>query len=217
MLADFFSILLEGEFMLKKRAQSWLVLLLLGATVLFPLVVHAEPARWNLDPEHSTIEFRVKHMVVSKTTGRFMDYAGFIDMDAEAGTVKAIEATIKTGSVNTNHEKRDAHLRSADFLDVEHYPTITFKMKSYNKTAEGFTAVGDLTLHGVTKEITLVGQYNGATKDPWGNTRAGFSAEGKLNRKDFGMVWNKTLDSGGLVVGDEVQIRIDIECIKAKS
>ena len=203
--------------MLKKSGQSWRVLLLLGATVLFPLVVHAEPARWNLDPEHSTIEFRVKHMVVSKTTGRFTDYSGFIDMDAEAGTVKAIEATIKTGSVNTNHEKRDAHLRNADFLDVDHYPTITFKMKSYNKTAEGFTAVGDLTLHGVTKEITLVGQYNGATKDPWGNTRAGFSAEGKLNRKDFGMVWNKTLDSGGLVVGDEVQIRLDVECIKAKS
>ena len=202
--------------MLKKRRQSWRVLLLLGATVLFPLVVHAEPARWNLDPDHSTIEFRVTHMVVSKTTGRFMDYAGFIDLDAEAGTVKAIEAMIKTGSVNTNHEKRDAHLRNADFLDVEHYPTITFKMKNYKKTAEGYTAVGDLTLHGVTKEITLVGQYNGATKDPWGNTRAGFSADGKLNRKDFGMVWNKTLDSGGLVVGDEVQIRLDIECIKAK-
>jgi polyisoprenoid-binding protein YceI len=203
--------------MLKKRRQSWLVLLLFGATVWFPLMVHAETARWNLDSDHSTIEFRVTHMVVSKTTGRFTDYAGFIDMDAEAGTVKAIEATIKTGSVNTNHEKRDTHLRNADFLDVEHYPTITFKMKNYKKTAEGYTAVGNLTLHGVTKEITLAGQYNGATKDPWGNTRAGFSAEGKLNRKDFGMVWNKTLDSGGLVVGDEVQIRLDIECIKAKS
>jgi len=202
--------------MLKRRGWNWRVLLLFGAMVWFPSVVHAEPARWNLDPEHSTIEFRVAHMVVSQTTGRFMDYAGFIDMDAEAGTVKAIEATIKTGSVNTNHEKRDAHLRNADFLDVEHYPTIIFKMKSYKKTAEGYTAVGDLTLHGVTKEITLAGHYNGATKDPWGNARAGFNAEGKLNRKDFGMVWNKMLDSGGLVVGDEVQIRLDIECIKAK-
>jgi polyisoprenoid-binding protein YceI len=203
--------------MLKRRGWNWRVLLLFGAMVWFPSVVHAEPARWNLDPEHSTIEFRVTHMVVSQTTGRFMDYAGFIDLDAEVGTVKAIEATIKTGSVNTNHEKRDAHLRNADFLDVEHYPTIIFKMKSYKKTAEGYTAVGDLTLHGVTKEITLAGHYNGATKDPWGNTRAGFNAEGKLNRKDFGMVWNKMLDSGGLVVGDEVQIRLDIECIKAKS
>lgn len=201
----------------KRKAQSWLMLAWFGAMVLFPLAVQAEPARWNVDPEHSTIEFRVAHMVVSKTTGRFMDYAGFIDMDAEAGTVKAIEATIKTGSVNTNHEKRDAHLRNADFFDVEHYPTMTFKMKSYKKTSEGYTALGDLMLHGVTKEIALVGHYNGAAKDPWGNTRAGFSAEGRLARKDFGMVWNKTLDSGGLVVGDEVQIRLDIECIKAKN
>ena len=200
--------------MLKK---SWLVLVLFEALAWFPLVAHAEPARWNLDLDHSTVEFRVAHMIVSKTTGRFTDYAGFVDMDVEAGTVKAIEVTIKAGSVNTNHEKRDAHIRNVDFLDEEHYPTIIFKMKNYKKAAEGFIAVGDLTLHGVTKEVTLAGQYNGATKDPWGNTRAGFSAEGKLNRKDFGMIWNKTLDSGGLVVGDEVQIRLDIECIKAKS
>lgn len=202
--------------MQKKRRQSWLVLFLFAVVVWCPLAVYAESARWSLDPDHSTIEFRVAHMIVSKTSGRFTDYAGFIDMDAEAGTVTAIEATIKAGSVNTNHEKRDAHIRNVDFLDVEHYPTIIFKMKSYKKAAEGFIAVGDLTLHGVTKEVTLAGQYNGATKDPWGNTRAGFSAEGKLNRKDFGMIWNKTLDSGGLVVGDEVQIRLEIECIKAK-
>ena len=203
--------------MLKRRGRSWCVLSLLGAMVFFPLVVYAEPARWNVDPEHSTIEFRVAHMVVSKTSGRFTDYTGFIDLDAEAGSVTSVEATIKAGSVNTNHEKRDTHLRTADFLDVEHYPTMTFKMKSYKKTADNFTMVGDFTLRGVTKEVTLTGHYNGAAKDPWGNTRAGFSAEGKLNRKDFGMVWNKSLDSGGLVVGDEVQIRLEIECIKAKS
>ena len=202
--------------MMKRTGRSWWVLSLLGAMFFFPLVVYAEPARWNVDPEHSTIEFRVAHMVVSKTSGRFTDYAGFIDMDAEAGTVTSVEATIKAGSVNTNHEKRDAHLRNADFLDVEHYPTMAFKMKSYKKTADNFTMVGDFTLRGVTKEVTLTGHYNGAAKDPWGNTRAGFSAEGKLNRKDFGMVWNKSLDSGGLVVGDEVQIRLEIECIKAK-
>ena len=202
--------------MMKRTGRSWCVLSLLGAMVFFPLVVYAEPARWNVDPEHSTIEFRVAHMVVSKTSGRFTDYAGFIDMDAEAATVTSVEATIKAGSVNTNHEKRDAHLRNADFLDVEHYPTMAFKMKSYKKTTDNFTMVGDFTLRGVTKEVTLTGHYNGAAKDPWGNTRAGFSAEGKLNRKDFGMVWNKSLDSGGLVVGDEVQIRLEIECIKAK-
>jgi polyisoprenoid-binding protein YceI len=169
-------------------------------------VVHAELARWDVDPEHSMIEFRVVHMVVSKTTGHFTDYQGYIDMDAESGTVKAIEATIKTASVNTNHEKRDAHLRNPDFFDVE----------GYKKTAEGYQAVGELTLHGVTKDIMLTGNFNGVAKDPWGNMRAGFNAEGKLNRKDFGMVWSKALDSGGLVVGDEVYIKIDVECIKAK-
>jgi polyisoprenoid-binding protein YceI len=196
--------------------KMWLMLLWLGVLAWFPPAVHAEPARWNLDPEHSTIEFRITHMVVSKTTGQFTDYAGYIDMDAEDGTVTAIEATIKAESVNTNHIKRDTHLRNAEFLDMKLYPTITYKMKNYKKTSEGFTAIGDLTLHGVTKEVLLTGRYNGSTKDPWGNTRAGFSAEGKLNRKDFGMIWNKTLDNGGLVVGDEVQIRLDIECIKAK-
>ncbi|HSA62319.1 MAG TPA: YceI family protein [Nitrospiraceae bacterium] len=178
--------------------------------------VGAETARWDVDPDHSIIEFRVAHMVVSKTAGRFMDYSGFIEMDPDARTFKTIEATINTASVNTNQGKRDAHLRNADFFDVEKFPTMTYRMKSYKKEGDGYLALGDLTLRGVTKEITLAGTFNGVTMDPWGNTRAGFNAEGKLNRKDFGMIWNKTLDSGGLVVGDEVQIRLDIECIKAK-
>lgn len=181
-----------------------------------PAGAGAEMARWDLDPDHSIIEFRVAHMVVSKTAGKFMDYTGVVEMDADAHQFKTIEASINTASVNTNHEKRDAHLRNADFFDVEKYPTMTYKMKSYKKTGDGYTALGDLTLHGVTKEITLVGSFNGVTKDPWGNTRAGFTAEGKVNRKDFGMVWNKALDTGGVVVGDEVQIRLDIECIKSK-
>jgi polyisoprenoid-binding protein YceI len=179
-------------------------------------LAQAEMARYDVDLDHSIVEFKVVHMVVSKTTGHFKDYTGFIEMDPDAGTVKAIEATIKTGSVNTNHEKRDAHLRDADFFDVAKYPTMTYKMKSYKKTGDTYTAVGDLTLRGVTKEITLVGTFNGVTKDPWGNIRAGFEAEGKVNRKDFDMVWNKTLDAGGLVVGDEVFIKLNIECIKAK-
>ncbi|MCC2640176.1 MAG: uncharacterized protein K0S45_589 [Nitrospira sp.] len=193
------------------------VMLCLGAAVLFGAVAgHAEMARYDVDLEHSIVGFTVSHMVISKTTGRFKDYGGFIEMDPEAGTVKAIEATIKTASVDTNHEKRDAHLRTPDFFEVEKYPTMTFKMKSYKKTGGGYSAVGDLTLRGVTKEITLVGDLNGVTKDPWGNTRAGFTAEGKVNRKDFGMVWNKGLDGGGLIVGDEVSIKLEIECIKAK-
>ena len=183
---------------------------------LAPLSVQAEMTWWDIDPDHSIIEFRVSHMVVSKTSGRFMDYKGFVVMDTDTKSFKAIEATIQTTSINTNQEKRDTHLRNSDFLDVKQFPTMTYKMKSYKKTGDGYTALGDLTLHGVTKEITLVGSFNGVTKDPWGNTRAGFTAEGKVNRKDFGMVWNKALDTGGVVVGDEVQIRLDIECIKSK-
>jgi polyisoprenoid-binding protein YceI len=203
--------------MLRRRWRDRVVLLVLGIVWWLPTAVQAESARWNVDSEHSTIEFRVAHMLVSKTSGRFMDYTGFIDMDGEAGTIKAIEAKIKTASINTNHEKRDAHLRSPDFFDVEKYPAITYMMKSYTQADDVYQAVGDLTLHGVTKEIVLTGHFNGVAKDPWGNTRAGFSAEGKLNRKDFGMVWNKTLDNGGLVVGNQVYIKLDVECIKAKT
>ena len=192
-------------------------LAVVGLLTVWPALIRAEPARWNVDPEHSTVEFRVAHMLVSKTTGHFTDYQGFIDMDTEAGTVKAIEATIKTASVTTNHAKRDTHLRNADFFDVEKYPTMTYRMKHYRKTADGYEAVGELTLRGVTKDITLTGSFNGVAKDPWGNLRAGFNAEGKLNRKDFGMIWSKALDGGGVVVGDEVFIKLDIECIKAKS
>ncbi|MEC4890499.1 MAG: YceI family protein [Nitrospira sp.] len=200
-----------------RRRMSWGASLFIGVLAAsLPAMAGAEMAQWNLDPDHSIIEFRVSHMVVSKTAGRFMRYTGVVEMDAEAHQFKTIEATIDTASINTNHEKRDAHLRAADFFDVEKYPAMTYKMKSYAKTGEGYTALGDLTLHGVTKEIALVGTFNGVSKDPWGNTRAGFTGEGKINRKDFGMVWNKTLDSGGLAVGDDVQIRLDIECIKAK-
>ena len=181
-----------------------------------PIAAQAETAQWTIDPGHSLIEFRVSHMMVSKTTGRLLDYQGFVTMDADAKTLTAIEATINAASINTDHENRDGHLRNADFLDVTHYPTMTFTMKSYKMQGDGYTLVGDFTLRGVTKPVTLTGTFNGVAKDPWGNTRAGFSAEGKLNRKDFGMVWNKTLDSGGLVVGEEVQVRLDIECIKAK-
>lgn len=187
-----------------------------GLFACLPLGAQAETARWEIDPDHSLIEFRVAHMVISKTSGRFTDYHGFVEMDADAKTFKTIEATINAESINTNHEKRDGHLRNADFLEVKQFPTMTYKMKSSQKEGESYKVLGNLTLRGVTKEVVLIGTFNGATKDPWGNTRAGFTADGKLNRKDFGMVWNKTLDTGGLVVGDEVQIHLDIECIKGK-
>ena len=194
--------------------QAIVIASLLGC---FPLGVEAETARWDIDPDHSIIEFRVAHMVVSKTSGRFLNYRGFVDLDADTKAWKTIEATIKAESINTNQEKRDTHLRNADFLDVKQFPTIMYKMKNYQKEGDTYKVVGNLALRGVTNEVTLIGTFNGITKDPWGNTRAGFTAEGTLNRKDFGMIWNKALDNGGLVVGDDVQIRLDIECIKAKN
>ena len=187
-----------------------------GLLGFFPLGAEAETARWDIDPDHSVIEFRVTHMLVSKTSGHFQQYHGFIELDAYAKTLKTIEATIKAESIDTNQEKRDTHLRNADFLDVKQFPTIMYKMKKYKKQGDTYKVVGHLTLRGVTKEVTLIGTFNGVTKDPGGNTRAGFTADGTLNRKDFGMIWNKTLDTGGLVVGNEVQIHLDIECIKAR-
>lgn len=188
-----------------------------GCLVGLPVGAGAETARWDIDPDHSLIEFRVAHMVVSKTAGRFTNYRGFVEMDADTKTLKTIEATIDAASIDTNHDKRDAHLRQADFLDTVQFPTMTYKLKSATKQGDTFTAVGDLTLRGVTKEVTLVGALNGVAKDPWGNTRAGFSANGTLNRKDFGMVWSKALDNGGLVVGNDVQIHLEVECIKTKT
>jgi len=198
------------------RKLAGMVLAVLAATAGSALTALAAMERYDVDLDHSTMEFSVAHMVVSKTTGRFTDYTGFIEMDPEAQKVNAIEAVIKTNSVTTNHAKRDTHLRGEEFFNVEKYPTMTYKMKSFRKTGDDYTAVGDFTLLGVTKEIALVGKFNGVAKDPWGNIRAGFTATGKLNRKDFGMNWSKTLDNGGLVVGDDVGIRLEIETIKAK-
>jgi polyisoprenoid-binding protein YceI len=181
-----------------------------------PVPVHAEMARYAVDLDHSIIGFEVAHLVVSKTTGRFTDYQGSVVMDPEKREFKSVEAVVQTASVNTNHKKRDDHLRSPDFFNVAKFPTMTYKMKSYTKNGNQYTAVGDLTLLGVTKEITLIGTFNGTIADPFGGTRAGFSAEGTINRKDFGLVWAKMLDNGGAVVGDSVKIKLEIEAIKEK-
>ncbi len=181
-----------------------------------PVWAQAEMARYNVDLDHSIVGFEVPHLVISKTTGRFTDYHGFILMDPETKEIKAIEATIQTESVNTNQKKRDEHLRSPDFFNAKKYPTMTYKMKSYTKSGETYTAIGELTLLGVTKDITLVGSFNGVVTDGMGNTRAGFTGEGTLNRKDFGMIWTKLLDNGGVVVGDTVKLKLEMECIKEK-
>src|SRR5262245_17492469 len=126
------------------QKRRWAHILMMTFLACAPSVSEAETARWEVDPDHSIIEFRVAHMVISKTAGRFTDYRGFADMDPDAKTFKAIEATINTASVNTNHGKRDAHLRNADFFDVQQFPTMSYKMKSYKSTGDGYAALGDL-------------------------------------------------------------------------
>ena len=180
------------------------------------VTAEAEMAKWNLDKDHTTLGFEVVHMVVSKTQGKFTEYSGTVEMDAEKQEFKTFEAVIQTASVTTDHQKRDDHLRGADFFDTKTFPTMIFKMKSYTKSGGQYTAIGDFTLLGITKEMTLVGTFNGVIQDPWGNTRAGFTAEGSLNRKDFGMKFSKLLDNGGLMVGDEVKLKLEIEVIKEK-
>jgi polyisoprenoid-binding protein YceI len=187
------------------------------SVIFISAVADAEVARYDVDPEHTTIGFSAGHMMVSQVQGQFMVFDGFIEMDPEAKIVKTIEATIKTWSINTNHHKRDAHLRSPDFFDVDKYPTMTYKLTSYEKSGDQYYAVGDLTLHGVTKTITLAGKLIGVVKDPTGNIRAGFVGEGKMNRRDFNVSINGLLDNGGMIVSDEIIIKINTECIKAKA
>ncbi len=200
------------------RQLSARIGVLLAAVFFATTDARAATDRYNVDPDHTIVGFSVVHMVVSKTTGRFKDYTGFIEMDPDAKTVKSIEAVIQTASLDTNHGKRDTHLKSPDFFNVEKFPTMTYKMKSYERIGDNqYRTKGDLTLLGMTKEIVLTGTINGLLpKDPMGNTRAGFSAHGKINRQDFGMKWSKVLDNGGLVVGDDVDINLEIEVIKQK-
>jgi polyisoprenoid-binding protein YceI len=201
------------------KVSKMLILIAMVLTIGFGYATasFAEMAKWKLDHDHSTIGFQVAHMVVSKTNGKFTEYSGIVEMDPEAKEFKTIEAVIQTASVTTDHQKRDDHLRSPDFFDVQKFPTMTYTMKNYKKIGNDYTAVGELTLLGVTKEISLVGTFNGVAQDPWGNTRAGFTADGTINRKDFGMKFSKLLDSGGMLVGDEVKIILEIEVIKEKT
>jgi polyisoprenoid-binding protein YceI len=212
-LSDIFT---GGDRMCRVSRVLFLIGMVLSVGFGYATVSFAEMAKWKLDHDHSTIGFQVVHMVVSKTNGKFTEYSGVVEMDAEAQEFKSIEAVIQTLSVTTDHQKRDEHLRSPDFFDVQKFPTMTYTMKSYQKTGDTYTAAGELTLLGVTKEITLVGTFNGVAQDPWGNTRAGFTGTGTINRKDFGMKFSKLLDNGGMLVGDEVKIILEIEVIKEK-
>jgi polyisoprenoid-binding protein YceI len=172
---------------------------------------------WNIDPVHSVAEFKVKHMMISNVKGQFTSVKGVLVLDETDLTKSHVEASIEAASITTRDAQRDTHLKSADFLDVEKFPTLSFKSTRISRTGAGELAVaGDLTIHGVTRNIifTVEGPTPPA-KDPWGNTRLGLSATTKISRKDFGLNWNATLETGGILVGDEVTITFDVQFVKA--
>lgn len=175
-------------------------------------------ADWDIDPTHSSISFSIDHMVISEVEGSFNQLSGVITgFEGKDAKKAGVEVTVQVDSIDTNNKDRDDHLRGPDFFDAAQFPTATFKSKRFKKTGEkSFDVVGDLTLHGVTKEITVPMTWRGPIVDPWGNTKAGFTGNVTLNRADYGLTWNKTLETGGLVVGDEVRMELRFEAAQRK-
>lgn len=172
-------------------------------------------ANWNLDKSHSEINFKVKHMMITNVTGSFTDF----DVNAQAETDDfsgaEISFTARTASVNTANEQRDGHLKSADFFDAEKFPELRFKSTSFSKkSGDLYTLSGDLTIKDVTRPVVLNVEFGGINTDPWGNVKAGFSLAGVINRKDFGLGWNATLETGGVLVGEEVKLLAEIQLVK---
>jgi len=170
---------------------------------------------WTIDPSHSTVEFVAKHMMITTVKGRFAELEGTIVADEANIGDSTVEVTMRAASLDTRSEQRDAHLRSPDFLDVETYPTVTFRSTRIEGTKDEFQLTGDLTIRGVTRPITLDVTFEGEGKDPWGGTRASFSAKGKFDRRDFGLTWNVALETGGILVSNEVKINIEAQVVAA--
>ncbi len=172
---------------------------------------------WKIDPAHSSGDFKVKHMMISHVKGSFAGISGTLTEHATDASLSSVDASIDLTTISTGDAQRDGHLKSADFFDAEKYPTMTFKSTAVNKKGEGEYAVtGDLTIHGVTRPVTFAVEGPSAPgKDPWGNTRIGLSATTKINRKDFGLTWNSALETGGVLVGEDVAITLEIQFIKA--
>jgi len=180
-------------------------------------VTSPQTSTWNIDPVHSTAEFKVKHMMIANVRGTFPEVSGVVTFDEFDLTKSKVEASIEAASIDTREDQRDAHLRSADFLDVENYPRLSFASSSVKKAGNGkLSAEGDLTIRGVTRRVDFA--VEGPTppaKDPWGNVRIAISATTKIDRKDFGLTWNAALETGGILVGDHVAITLEAEFVKA--
>jgi polyisoprenoid-binding protein YceI len=174
----------------------------------------ATSSRWQIDPSHTLAEFSVRHMMFTNVRGRFNAVKGTIVDVADDPTRSSVEVEIDSSTIVTGDEKRDTHLRSADFFDVEKFPAITFKSTRIEGSRENFSMTGDLTIHGLTRPVTLDVTYNGEGTSPWGKTVAGFTAEGKLNRKDYDLNWNVALESGGWLVSDQIKLTLEVEAIK---
>lgn len=186
-------------------------------TITVALLLSAQLASadvYKVDPVHSQVQFTVDHLVFFKVSGMFNDYQGEIEADSATKTLKSAKATIKVASVDTREKKRDDHLRSADFFDAAKFPEMTFVSNKVEGAGDALVVYGDLTIRGTTKEVALKGHYRGEISDPSGMIRAGFSANTVINRHDFGLNWNKALETGGVVVGDDVTITLEIEAIR---
>ncbi len=179
-----------------------------------PAVVELTPGVWNVDSSHSTIGFVVRHLMVSKVRGHFGTFTGTLTI-ADDPLESKVEASAETASISTADETRDNHLRSADFFDVENFPTINFVSTGIERQGNDYVLHADLTIKGVTKPVDFQLEFDGVTADPWGGTRAGFSAETEINRKDWGLTWNVAIETGGVVVGDKVKIQLEVEVVKA--
>jgi polyisoprenoid-binding protein YceI len=172
-------------------------------------------ATYKLEPAHSSVEFAVKHMLIATTKGRFQDFDVTAEVDESNFANSTAVVTLKAESIDTRQPDRDGHLRSADFLDAENHPALTFVTRRIEPKGSDWKITGDLTVRGVTREVVLDGEVSGPVTDPWGGSRIGLSAKGKVNRKDFGMVWNAALDNGGFVLADDVKLSIEVELLKA--
>jgi polyisoprenoid-binding protein YceI len=170
---------------------------------------------WKIDPAHTQVEFAVKHMMITTVKGRFSEVTGEIQFDEGNLANSKVNIDINVASIDTREAQRDTHLRSADFFDVEKFPKITFRSTAILGAHDEFKLTGDLTIHGVTRRVTLDVTHAGRGKDPWGGERIGFSATGKIKRGDFGLTWNAALETGGFLVGDEVKLSLDVEAVKA--
>ena len=174
-------------------------------------------ASYSIDTAHSSVNFAVRHMVVAKTRGRFTKFSGSFSFDAADPSKSTVSVTIDASSIDTHEPQRDGHLRSPDFLDADTHKEITFTSKRVEGSGDELRVVGDLTIRGVTHEVTLDVEHHGGGKDPWGNEKTGFSAKTSINRKDYGLTWNQVLETGGVLVGEKIEIEIDVEAVKDKA